>query len=68
MSARGIKAANQPLSSSRDQYEMTNMVRPKKLKLSWISAEKNIYKELTIKFLEPLSEMFIKNLFMNIGE
>jgi hypothetical protein len=34
----------------------------------WISGEKSTYKQLTVKFPESSSEMFIKRHFMNIGE
>jgi hypothetical protein len=38
------------------------------LRRFWISAEEKAYKPLTVKFPESSSEMFIKRLFMNIGE
>jgi hypothetical protein len=41
--------------------------QPDLLRWFWISAEKNAYKQLTVKFSESSSEMFIKRLFINIG-
>jgi hypothetical protein len=34
----------------------------------WISAKRNTCKQLTVKFTESSSEIFIKGLSMNIGE
>jgi hypothetical protein len=52
-----------PNSTWNGEYCLSN-----RLRLSWISAEKNAYKWLTVKFPEFSSEIFRKRLFRNTGE
>jgi hypothetical protein len=73
--ARGKDLVWQRLRPRNALSKLTSNSRPKypdnkRDLLRWfrISAEKNIYKQLTVKFIESASEMFIKKVIQDIGE